>query len=89
MPKPKTIPAVSEDMLAEWRAEGERALADDEGMTTKELCKLWGKSKTPVGKIIRDGLASGRYIEGVAYRENNQSRRKCPVYRLNPDFKEA
>ena len=85
----ETVPAVSDEMLAAWRAEGERGPASDDGMTLAEIAYEWGVKPKTVSKRIYAGVKEGRYLRGTGYRLTATSKRSPrPVYRINPDFKE-
>ncbi len=75
----------------EWRAELQRlgAIGDgDKGKTTTELSVTYGVSLRVMQRLIREGVAQGRYIKGWASREDELGRRqRVPVYRLKEGAK--
>ncbi len=72
-----------------WQREKERLQADDPGMSMKELAAEFGLHINTIAPRILQGVQEGRYLAGMAYRTDARGcRRRVPVYRLNPKFKE-
>jgi len=54
----------------DWRAEIDRLYPDqtNEGMTAAEIAEASNRSESTIRRMLRQGVASGKYVQGVTRR---------------------
>ena len=74
-----TIP--TDEHVQKWLAELGSQLCDDPGSTITEMVDATGRTKNSILRLVRKGLAEGRYKRGWARREDTSGRmQRVPVY---------
>ena len=69
--------------MDEWQHELEKCYGSDDGLTIREIAKMSERSERTTRKMVRKGIAAGRYIKGMALRVNRINRKiRVPVYRV-------
>lgn len=74
--------------MDDWRAELERMVAGDPGMTVRELCKETGIKRTAMQTSLNKLIASGRCFRGIGKRLGAGGVYTVSVYQLIPKKEE-
>lgn len=78
----------SQEVLAEWKEHASDFVQHDEGMTAQELAVIFKVSVRAAQSQIREGLSSGKYVQGWQSRVDAAGRRcRVPVYRVAKEKK--